>query len=193
MATAYVFDLLYLVQAERRKKMNRKIATAGVYGASEEVLPGAAGGGVDTFVDIRRRRGGAVRSTPMNSHGHRPAWPKWGRYVHPLELAPTEAAGRCSMPPTPRQNGEGPQCAQCAIRSAGRDSGPPDVGRLRGRTAGRRQSGALFCVAEAAAPPPACRGLPAEQEEIVVEHIVLRVRSGLSSGSRNRGIDEGRD
>ncbi len=71
-----------------------KVVTIGVYGASEAGFFGALQeAGVDTFIDIRRRRG--VRGAAYafaNSQRLQTRLAELGiRYVHLLELAPTEA------------------------------------------------------------------------------------------------------
>jgi uncharacterized protein (DUF488 family) len=74
--------------------MKPKVVTIGVYGAAEDAFFSTLQeAGVDTFVDIRRRRG--VRGAAYafaNSQRLQARLAELGiRYVHLLELAPTEA------------------------------------------------------------------------------------------------------
>lgn len=74
--------------------MIRRLVTIGVYGTTEESFFRALQeAGVDTFVDIRRRRG--IRGSEYayaNSQRLQARLADMGiRYVHLLELAPTEA------------------------------------------------------------------------------------------------------
>ena len=72
--------------------MNPKIITIGVYGFTEEHFFGALrDAGVDTFVDIRRRRGVRGSRYPFaNSACLQKQLANMGiRYLHMLDLAPT--------------------------------------------------------------------------------------------------------
>jgi uncharacterized protein (DUF488 family) len=74
--------------------MKLKLVTIGVYGASEEAFfRTLQEAGVDTFVDIRRRRGVRGRDYAYaNSQRLQARLAELGiRYVHLLDLAPTEA------------------------------------------------------------------------------------------------------
>jgi len=161
--------------------MNRKIVTVGVYGASEEAFFRALQeAGVDTFVDIRRRRG--VRGSEYayaNSQRLQARLAEMGiRYVHLLELAPTEAV---------RQVQYAADAQTKTAKRARNALSPQFVSAFRDEVLSRQTPAvfwdalpadarvvALFCVEREAA---AChRSLVAdwlaEQEEIVVEHIV---------------------
>ena len=161
--------------------MKPKIVTIGVYGASEEVFFGALQeAGVDTLVDVRRRRG--VRGAPYafaNSQRLQARLAELGiRYVHLLELAPTEAvrdyqraADARSKAPKRARSELSPAFAEAYQREILEPQTPqvflealPEDARVV----------ALFCVEREA---EAChRSLVAswlaEQLEVAVEHIV---------------------
>ncbi len=161
--------------------MTPRLVTIGVYGASAEAFFRALQeAGVDTFVDLRRRRG--VRGSEYayaNSQRLQARLAELGiRYVHLLELAPTEAVRRVQYAAD----------AETKTAKRARDAlSPQFIAAYQEEILARQTPAlfwealpagarvvALFCVEREAA---AChRSLVAdwlaEQEEIVVEHIV---------------------
>jgi uncharacterized protein (DUF488 family) len=161
--------------------MLRKLVTIGVYGATaEDFFRSLQQAGVDTFVDIRRRRG--VRGPEYanaNSQRLQGQLAELGiRYVHLLELAPTEAvrnvqyAADAELKTGKRARSALSPAFVAAYRREILDRQTPAV--FWEALPADAQVVALFCVERDAA---AChRSLVAEwlgkHETVVVEHIV---------------------
>lgn len=158
-----------------------KVVTIGVYGASEEAFFRALQKArVDTFVDIRRRRG--VRGSTYayaNSQRLQARLAEMGiRYLHVLALAPTEAV-RAQQYAVDAKTKTAKRARQslspdfvAAFRQEILDQQTPQV--LLEELPADARVVALFCVEREAA---ACHrslvaGWLAEREAVEVEHIV---------------------